>query len=529
MNAAYEANLQVINNPFRNAGTYSYGSQPHAVSSIAAPAGSAISTVEQKVYYNPFNKVRGIRQGTDSVTIAYSPAVERCMQKEYENTTTLKRTIYYFHNYEEYVTVGIAFPTRYHYIYTPDGLVAIMNQFRTTKTMQYVAKDHLGSVMALYSDSRTLIEEFSYDAWGRRRNPTNWTYTNVPTATNTRHGYTGHEHLDKFALINMNGRVYDPVIGRFLSPDPYIQAPYFAPNFDRYSYVWNNPLKYIDPSGYLMVPIYRDHGLSGIGVSRRRQNDELDWIYGRGVYAIDGPAVSGLVLRWLVTTGGGGGMPQASWITTSSSGMVISGNSEYNGTYQAVTTHNGQTGSWVQVSGAITYGVINGRVVAVVNAGATCVWVASGVNNGYIGNDINFTGSNWWNAGTGINGLISGAAGSTYRAVSAASTEAQAMKMIGITSNTTKVIGIAGSITNVFVSGINAYNHRNSGDAGFYNSKLVGSAIIAATAFIPIVGPVLSIGLGAVDAAGGFDGIYHYTGSPVFQYQMIGISSGIGW
>ncbi|MGD9492335.1 MAG: RHS repeat-associated core domain-containing protein [Bacteroidales bacterium] len=82
-----------------------------------------------------------------------------------------------------------------------------------------------------------------------RRNPTNWTYTSVPTPTNTRHGFTGHEHLDKFALINMNGRVYDPVIGRFLSPDPYIQLPYFAQNFDRYSYVWNNPLKYVDPSG----------------------------------------------------------------------------------------------------------------------------------------------------------------------------------------------------------------------------------------------------------------------------------------
>ncbi len=139
---------------------------------------------------------------------------------------------------------------KYHYIYTPDGLVAIMKQIGTTKTMQYVAKDHLGSVMALYDDTRTLIEEFSYDAWGRRRNPTNWTYTSVPTATNTRHGFTGHEHLDKYALINMNGRVYDPVTGRFLSPDPYIQNPYSAQNFDRYSYCWNNPLKYVDPSGY---------------------------------------------------------------------------------------------------------------------------------------------------------------------------------------------------------------------------------------------------------------------------------------
>jgi hypothetical protein len=47
-----------------------------------------------------------------------------------------------------------------------------------------------------------------------------------------------------------NGRVYDPIIGRFLSPDPVIQAPDFTQNYNSYSYCLNNPLKYIDPNGY---------------------------------------------------------------------------------------------------------------------------------------------------------------------------------------------------------------------------------------------------------------------------------------
>ena len=51
----------------------------------------------------------------------------------------------------------------------------------------------------------------------------------------------------------MNGRVYDPQIGRFLSADPFVQAPWFSQSFNRYSYVWNNPLSAIDPSGYEMV------------------------------------------------------------------------------------------------------------------------------------------------------------------------------------------------------------------------------------------------------------------------------------
>lgn len=62
-------------------------------------------------------------------------------------------------------------------------------------------------------------------------------------------GYTGHEHLPKYGLINMNARLYDPAIGRFLSPDPYVQTPDFSQSFNRYSYAMNNPFKYTDPDG----------------------------------------------------------------------------------------------------------------------------------------------------------------------------------------------------------------------------------------------------------------------------------------
>jgi RHS repeat-associated protein len=76
-------------------------------------------------------------------------------------------------------------------------------------------------------------------------------------------GYTGHEHLTEFGLINMNGRVYDPLVSRFLSPDPYIQAPGFTQSYNRYGYVFNNPLKYIDPTGYKST-YYRDWDYSGL-------------------------------------------------------------------------------------------------------------------------------------------------------------------------------------------------------------------------------------------------------------------------
>ena len=70
------------------------------------------------------------------------------------------------------------------------------------------------------------------------------------TPATTHHGYTGHEHLDSLGLIHMNGRVYDPALGRFTQADPYIQDPTNSQSLNRYSYVENNPLKYTDPSGY---------------------------------------------------------------------------------------------------------------------------------------------------------------------------------------------------------------------------------------------------------------------------------------
>ncbi len=80
---------------------------------------------------------------------------------------------------------------------------------------------------------------------------------------------TGHEMLQHFALINMNGRMYslsrtrfgNPVLGRMLSPDNYVQDPSNAQNYNRYAYVLNNPLKYVDPSGESFIGT-----LVGIGV-----------------------------------------------------------------------------------------------------------------------------------------------------------------------------------------------------------------------------------------------------------------------
>lgn len=85
----------------------------------------------------------------------------------------------------------------------------------------------------------------SYDAWGKQ--------TVALNTIGLHRGYTGHEMLSEFDIINMNGRLYDPVLGRFFNPDNYVQMPDNSQSFNRYSYCLNNPLKYTDPSGDVFV------------------------------------------------------------------------------------------------------------------------------------------------------------------------------------------------------------------------------------------------------------------------------------
>ena len=130
-----------------------------------------------------------------------------------------------------------------------------------------VLKDHLGSTSVLFvgtwdgtNFSSPVIEGQSFDPWGERRNANTWTNFHSTSSDSYRtsgqeydRGYTGHEQLDDSGLIHMNGRVYDPEIGRFLSPDPLVQVPEYSQSFNRYSYVLNNPLNAIDPSGFSWI------------------------------------------------------------------------------------------------------------------------------------------------------------------------------------------------------------------------------------------------------------------------------------
>lgn len=112
--------------------------------------------------------------------------------------------------------------------------------------------------MIVDGNTGNIEADLSYDALGRRRNAQDWSYNNIASSSVTERGYTMHEMLDNFKLINMNGRAYDPLVGQFLSPDPFVGDAGNPQSFNRYAYCLNNPLKYTDPSGYMTWDIWRD-------------------------------------------------------------------------------------------------------------------------------------------------------------------------------------------------------------------------------------------------------------------------------
>ncbi len=121
-------------------------------------------------------------------------------------------------------------------------------------TVSYLHHDHLGSVAVITNETGAVSERLAYDPWGKRRNVDGQSdVLDALYGVHTDRGYTMHEHLDEVGIVHMNGRLYDPLIGRFMSADPFIQHPDDLQSFNRYAYVLNNPLAYTDPSGYFSL------------------------------------------------------------------------------------------------------------------------------------------------------------------------------------------------------------------------------------------------------------------------------------
>ncbi len=273
-------------NSHSNVGSYSYNSgntHPHGVKKVKfnTSGRQGLATGSSCVTYNAMNRPATITEGIYSYQLSYGHDKNRNMSKTLKNGT-VESTRYYVSDLFEVLETGNG--SHYlNYIYGDNGIVAIFEKSAPssgTGNMYYVHTDHLGSYSFLTDKNKQIVMSCHFDPWGNRMQYDNWSKKDTVNYSIINRGFTGHEHLDRFKIINMNARLYDPAIGRFFSPDPYIQMADFTQSYNRYSYCLNNPLMYTDPSGEFFVVDSWIVGLFSGGIkeaNKRAMNDVKIW------------------------------------------------------------------------------------------------------------------------------------------------------------------------------------------------------------------------------------------------------------
>ena len=232
-------------------GTFEYtiSQKPYAVSDVTFSE-NRVPAYTQEITYTSFKRPESITENGQMATFTYNGEYDRVKMNISQNGNDVLTRYYLGNCYELDQSLSSVKEKLYLFgDFYDAGAVYIKED--SAESVYHILRDYLGSITHVVASDGTLVQELSYDAWGRLRNPdTHEVYTDEqqPILFLGR-GYTGHEHLTRFGLINMNARLYDPAIGRFLSPDPHVQMPDMSQNFNRYAYAMNNPLCYVDKDG----------------------------------------------------------------------------------------------------------------------------------------------------------------------------------------------------------------------------------------------------------------------------------------
>ena len=256
-------------------GTYTYPAsganavRPHAVSSIAGTVngvtnpgysydanGNILTSAGRSATWTSFNLPATLTRGTNQLSWLYDSEHER-VREQLKVSGTLTRTTVYVNPaagaglfYEEEIAGNVV--KRRHYISGGEGAMALLTrQSGVADEVRYWHKDHLDSNTVVTNESGAVVERLEYEPFGKRRKADNTTdAAGTLTAISTDRGFTEHEMLDEVGLIHMNGRIFDPAIGRFLSADPSVPHPDDMQSYNHYSYARNRPLSMVDPSGF---------------------------------------------------------------------------------------------------------------------------------------------------------------------------------------------------------------------------------------------------------------------------------------
>lgn len=211
-----------------------------------------------RFYYSPSGNryLQVTRDKTGETQIAYSNIYEQHKRSVglvgERPKPKLERHRYYVSNGEG---VFATIESNIHFLDPVDeGLPSDSGGIEKKNKVWYLHRDQLGSIVRITDEEGLLTGKLWFDAWGAKTVEVINDSPKVPLGgkllNSWSRGFTGHEHLDQYALIHMNGRVYDPKLGMFTSPDPVALNYLNTQALGRYQYAFNNPLRYIDPTGY---------------------------------------------------------------------------------------------------------------------------------------------------------------------------------------------------------------------------------------------------------------------------------------
>ena len=254
--------------------TYNYSTssfQPFAVQSVSGGRTASyvyntkgeMTSGDGRIFtYDSRGLVASISRGGDTVRYEYGIGGAQI----YRSSTGSKNSNVTSINalYEIEVKGGVT--KRHRRIEAGGAIVAISTVENEIATVKYNITDHLGSVVTTYNANGEVEKHYSYDPWGGERNANDWSVPSMALVhPDVIRGFTGHQVISSVGIIHMNGRLYDPLLGRFTSADPSLGGITSSQDVNRYSYVRNSPLSYTDPSGYFFNRI--GNAFSRIGSS----------------------------------------------------------------------------------------------------------------------------------------------------------------------------------------------------------------------------------------------------------------------
>lgn len=254
-NYVYDAGGNIRNKTGTGTGDYVYPPQgtgaphPHAVQSIPGIGnfdydenGNLKSGGGRSMEWTSFDMPAKIsKSATVWSTFTYGPEHQRTIQRRGDGSRIVYAGSQELELTETTTTVKN---------YWPNGVGVEIVRPNGTVEENWFHKDRLGSVIAISDKNGAIKESLAYDPWGKRRFPDGSGTPDLLDGTTDNKGYTGHEMLDQLDLVHMNGRVFDPLTARFVSADSHVTDAFDGQNYNRYSYVLNNPLYYTDPTGF---------------------------------------------------------------------------------------------------------------------------------------------------------------------------------------------------------------------------------------------------------------------------------------